>query len=89
MGTGPAPPHALQCAALDRADEGCEVFEARADQDQAAFHRPLLEVEQAQHGFLVEGVAAEAVNRFGRIGDDAAGFDAAFGAGQLPAVHGI
>ncbi len=50
-----------------------ELLDISGDQDQALFHRPLLELQQALHRRAVEGVTTQPPYRFGGIGDDAPG----------------
>src|SRR3546814_4214596 len=63
-------------------------LERGGDQDQALVDRALLDRQQAQHRGLVEGIAAQAPDCLGGVGDDAAGAQDGGGLGGGELGHG-
>ena len=75
MRAGPGRQHRValrvgQCAPIG---EVVDLRDIGRDQDQTFGDLALLEREQARDSGFAEGIAAEAPDGFGRIGDDAAG----------------
>src|SRR3546814_6265609 len=69
-------------------DWSSDVCSSDLDQDQALVDRALLDRQQAQHRGLVEGIAAQAPDCLGGVGDDAAGAQDGGGLGGGELGHG-
>jgi hypothetical protein len=65
-------PDLSQTIVGDVSDKRLQLIEAVCDEDQALVHFPALDRQQAHHGMPVQGVATEAENRFGWVGNDTA-----------------
>src|SRR5690606_13832262 len=68
-------------------EEAVELVRAGRDEDQPLVDRSLLDGQQAQHGGLVERIAAQAPDRLGGVSDDAAASQGGNGGGEVGA-HG-
>ncbi len=73
VGPRPAAGQAIQPALRQILEEEIELLDAVGDQDQAFFHRPLLQRQQAMDRFAVPGVATQPPDRLGGISNHTAG----------------
>jgi len=80
---GPGGEHRLHAVAFQGCHEGSKLRVVGADEDQAFVLGSPLDREEASHRIPVPGIAAEAIDRLGRVGQDASGLDATGGQMQL------
>lgn len=62
---------ALVYLARRKFDKWVQLTEFRRDQNKALLRRTLFQFPKAHHRMLTAGITAEAIHRFGRIGDNA------------------